>query len=68
MKVIECKECKSKDILITSNPKGEIFAIVCQECGWEYESEKFKSLAAQMDDIINDFDRADILKTKKKLV
>ena len=68
MKITECKECKSKNILITSNPKGQIFAVTCRDCGWDYESEEFKSLAAEIDDIVNDFDRNDFLNTKKKLI
>ena len=37
MKITECKECKSKNILITSNPKGKIFSVLCQDCGWDFE-------------------------------
>ena len=68
MKISECKECKSKNILITSNPKGKIFSVLCQDCGWDWESKEFRTLAAEVDDVINDFDRKDILNTKRKLI
>jgi len=63
-KIKQCPECKSKEILITSNLKGKIFAATCPSCGWEFESQEFKSLAEEMDKTIEQFDRKDILKTK----
>jgi transcription elongation factor Elf1 len=63
-KIVKCPECNSTDIYITSNPKGEVFAVTCENCGYEYESEKFQSLAQKMDDIINNFDRSDLLNTQ----
>lgn len=68
MKITECKECKSKDLLITSDLNGQLFAATCRVCGWDWESPEFKTLAQEMDDIINGFDRKDLLKTKKKLI
>jgi len=67
-RIKKCKECGSNRILITSDPKGHIFAVTCQECGWEYESDEFKTLAAEVDDVINNFDRIDLLNTKTKLI
>jgi RNase P subunit RPR2 len=67
MKITECKECKSKNLLITSDLKGNIFAATCLGCGWEIESPEFKKLFSEMDDALKDFDRKDILLTKKKI-
>jgi transcription elongation factor Elf1 len=68
MNTKKCKDCGSTNLLITTDTNGKVFAITCIDCGWEYESKEFKSLAAQMDDIINNFDRKDILNTKEKLI
>ena len=42
MKFNECKECKSKNMLITSDLNGNVFGAVCLTCGWEFESPSFK--------------------------
>jgi len=68
MKFNECKECKSKNLLITSDLDGHIFAATCLSCGWEFESPEFKKIYSGMNDVFKDFDRESILKTKKKLV
>ena len=67
MKIEKCKECKSKNMLVTSDLDGNIFAATCISCGWEWESPEFKKLYEEMQDKIDNFDRDDILKTKKKL-
>lgn len=64
MKINECKECKSKNILVTKHLNGEIFGATCLNCGWEFESPTFKKIYSEMEDIFKDFDRTDILKTK----
>lgn len=68
MKINECKECKSKNILVTSDLQGNVFGAVCLSCGWEFESPTFKKIYSEMDDVFKDFDRDAILKTKKKTV
>ena len=68
MKINECKECKSKNILVTSDLKGNVFGAVCLSCGWDFESLTFKKIYSEMDDVFKDFDRGAILKTKKKTV
>jgi len=54
-------------MLVTSDLDGNIFAATCISCGWEWESPEFKKLYEEMQDKIDNFDRDDILKTKKKL-
>ena len=55
-------------MLVTSDLDGNMFACTCLECGWEYESPEFKKLFADIKDTMDNFDREDILKTKKKLI
>ena len=64
----ECPECKQKNILLTQDLDGKVFCITCVGCGWTMESPEFKALYKEFDDSIRDFDRDDILKTKKKLI
>ena len=66
MKFNECKECKSKNMLITSDLNGNVFGAVCLTCGWEFESPSFKKIYSEIDDVFKDFDRESILKTKRK--
>jgi len=66
MKFNECKECKSKNMLITSDLSGNVFGAVCLTCGWEFESPSFKKIYSEIDDVFKDFDRESILKTKRK--
>lgn len=53
-------------MLVTTNLEGEVFAATCLSCGWEYESPQFKKLFSEIQDKIDNFDREEILKTKKK--
>jgi len=51
MKIKECKECKSKNILVTSSLDGnKIFSYVCLDCGYLYESEDFKKMMKKFND------------------
>jgi transcription elongation factor Elf1 len=65
MEYKKCPECKSKSILITSDLNGKVYSVLCRECGFLYESEELKSLESEINDTINNFDRSDILLTKK---
>jgi ribosomal protein L37AE/L43A len=60
-----CEECKSTNVLITSDLNGNIFSAVCLTCGWEFASQTFKKLTATLDDNIKDFEREEYLKTKR---
>ena len=64
----KCPECGNKDLLLTQHTDGRLLCITCIRCGWTKESKEFKTLAAEIDDVINNFDRKDILFTKKKMV
>ena len=66
MKISKCKECKSKNILITSDLSGNIIAATCIDCGWAYESDFFKSLTKTFDDPELGFDYKEFSITKKK--
>jgi len=68
MKINKCKECKSKNMFITSDLEGHVFAATCLTCGWEFESPEFKKLFSEIKDKMDSFNRDDILKTKKKLI
>jgi transcription elongation factor Elf1 len=67
MKISKCEECGSKNVLITGDLSGNIFAATCQDCGWEWESVEFKKLFKEMDDALKDFDRDSILLTKSRV-
>ena len=64
----KCPECGNKDLLLTQHMNGRLLCVNCIKCGWTKESDEFKILAAEIDDIINNFDRKGILLTKEKMV
>jgi len=68
MKIDKCKECNSENMLVTSDLKGNMFACTCLTCGWEWESPQFKKIFLEIKDEMDNFNREDILKTKKKLI
>jgi len=63
-----CKECNSNNLLLTVDGKYTILGITCLDCGWLYETKEFKKLTKSIDDCIKNFDRDEILMTKKKRV
>jgi len=56
MKKYKCDKCKSDNVLVTMDGEGEMFAKTCLDCGYEYESKKFKDIMKKFNDPEFDID------------